>query len=164
MVSNISRLQKGFTLVELVVVIVILGIISAVAAPRFFDIQSYKERGFSDELISALRYAQKKAVASGCDIRVEVTSTGFSVYRHTASSSCGTLPPATTIIADPSGEPYIGQSPLALNPATVVFDALGRLRDSGYLLLSTPLLITDTQSPPGINIKIWPETGCVEGL
>lgn len=35
-----SMVQKGFTLIELIIVIVILGILSVVAAPRFIDIQS----------------------------------------------------------------------------------------------------------------------------
>lgn len=33
-------IQKGFTLIELIIVIVIFGILSVVAAPRFIDVQS----------------------------------------------------------------------------------------------------------------------------
>jgi MSHA pilin protein MshA len=36
---NVKTSQKGFTLIELVVVIVILGILAVTAAPRFIDVQ-----------------------------------------------------------------------------------------------------------------------------
>ena len=32
--------QRGFTLIELIIVIVILGILAVTAAPRFIDLQS----------------------------------------------------------------------------------------------------------------------------
>ncbi|MEE4303607.1 MAG: prepilin-type N-terminal cleavage/methylation domain-containing protein, partial [Wenzhouxiangella sp.] len=35
---NIQKTQGGFTLIELVIVIVILGILAAVAVPRFIDL------------------------------------------------------------------------------------------------------------------------------
>ena len=37
---NIRKSQGGFTLIELVIVIVILGILAAVAVPRFLDLQT----------------------------------------------------------------------------------------------------------------------------
>lgn len=147
--------QKGFTLVELIVVIVILGILSAVAAPRFFDQQAYQERAFKDELVSSLRFAQKRAVASGCDVRVEMTATGFALYRHANSSSCGALPPLTEKLTHPSGDTFENNdSPTPLIPVTVVFDALGRARNGAYA-------VTDFADLAGLAITLAGETGCV---
>ncbi len=39
MSRSMNKEQKGFTLIELVVVIVILGILAVTAAPKFIDLQ-----------------------------------------------------------------------------------------------------------------------------
>jgi MSHA pilin protein MshC len=62
--------QRGFTLTELVVIIVIIGILAVSAIPRFFDNDAFQQRGAADQVKASLRFAQKVAVAQHRDVSV----------------------------------------------------------------------------------------------
>ena len=66
---NVTANQQGFTLIELVVVIVILGILAVTAAPKFIDLTSDAKsstlEAVKGSLNSAADMAHAKALVSG---------------------------------------------------------------------------------------------------
>lgn len=77
--SSGLKQPNGFTLVELVVVILLIGIISFVAAPRFMQSDDIAERRAVDEMIVALRYAQQMAMSRGGGIQFRTTANSYTV-------------------------------------------------------------------------------------
>lgn len=73
----------GFTLIELVAVLVLLGIISISVFPRFSGRDGLAEYALRDELLAVLRFAQHRATFdhSGACYRVSITSGGFEPQR-----------------------------------------------------------------------------------
>ena len=113
-----SKAIYGFTLVELIVVILITGILSVSIAPRFFSVTTYEDRKATDELLSALRYSQQMAMNRGGGIELILTANNFTVQLSDG-----------TALRSPDGLiPYIKSFPnsITATPNTIRYNALGQ--------------------------------------
>ena len=132
MINQINS-QRAFTLIELVMVIVLLGILSATALPRFFDVSGYRQQAFFDDTLNAVRYAQKLAVAMGCKVQVSVSANAYTLNSPANRSQCPSSAAATfsSNVRNPGtgATTYTNnQSGVTLTStaATFYFDALGK--------------------------------------
>ena len=152
--------QHGFTLVELILVIVVLGILAAVAGPRFFDRQVFDQRLHYEESLAALRYAQKRAIAGGCPVRVQVSSAAYSVSFATACGEESALVAAGTRLLDPSGDRF--PAPLASADLDLTFNRLGCVAASASNYRECLDLLHAVTLPGGFSLEIHGATGFVE--
>jgi MSHA pilin protein MshC len=118
-----KRQKNGFTLVELVVILAVLGILAAFALPQFFNLDEYRERAAYDEVAGALRYAQKLAVGSGCAVRVVFAGNTYALQQGTGGCND---PAFATISGHPVNDGSVSNVTLTSTPATFVFDPMGR--------------------------------------
>ncbi len=166
-----SNSEAGFTLVELVMVMVVVAVLAVAVAPRFYDADVFKSRGFADQVQATLRYAQKVAIAQRRNVCVAVatsditltkagTSGGASVCDTNLVSPAGQppdCPSATYKICTPSTAITITLAPAA--PAIFSFNALGKPYDVLGATPSAQKSITISGAPNIIYVEA--ETGYV---
>lgn len=122
--------QAGFTLLELVLVMIIIGVLSATALPKFTATSDYQTKALFDDTLNTLRYAQKLSIASGCQVQVSLTSHGYALKLPVTESQCRAAAPVFSVAIQRPGSQTafaINEPNLFISPsATFTFDTLGR--------------------------------------
>ena len=147
-----SRASCGFTLIEQVMVISIVGILAVAAIPRLYNRVSFDANGFYDSVLAINRYAQKLAVAQHRNVTVNINA-GADTISACFNPGCAPIPnPATQgaySLTAPTGVT------LSATAASFTFDAAGRpVPDSAVTIGVTGDGVTR-------NVTIERETGYV---
>lgn len=155
--------SRGFTLTELVVVIVLIGILGVVIFPRFANKTDFDRAGYKDQLTSAMKFGRKIAVASRRYVCVTISGNRLSLaldplspdnltsinctvnLNLPGSSSSSTAAPDNVTLAnggtvsfrfDPSGQ-AVSSPGVTTNPSISVASSSGtqtiNVESSGYV-------------------------------
>jgi MSHA pilin protein MshC len=129
--GSFAASQWGFTLAEMIAVIVIVGILSVAVLPRFFDRNTFESRGFYDQALSGLRYAQKTAIAQHRFVCVTFSPGSITLtYDPVSPSATHGAAACNSNLTSPAGQtPYVITAPNGVTLsgyANFNFDALGR--------------------------------------
>jgi len=133
--------SRGYTLIELVLVIIIAGILATIAGPHFFDQSTFYQRGYADELAAALRIAQKAAVATDCPAQVSVSAGAYAVAQQAAAgNTCNPSDAAwSTPVVGPDGAKIADTAPSGVTTSPTgawVFSGSGVLSSAPATSLS----------------------------
>lgn len=169
--------NKGFTMIELIVVLILIGILSAVGYARFFDRGSFDGDSFAERARTVVRFGQQLAIAQNrpvfvqadgeriglcfagaapCAAASQVPAAGGAVSSG-AASACASANwycearPATVTLAPPA--------------ATLCFNALGQpgaYSGGGCLTPLSSYAITITAAGVSRSVAVASETGYVQ--
>jgi len=133
--------QRGFTLLELVAVVAILGILSVSILPASVNSNAFYARGFHDETLALLRYAQKSAIAQRRTVCVEFSDSQAISLRVASTAATATC---SNELQGPAGDSnpiatITAQSDVVYSapPDNFNFDGLGQPVDGSGTLAAT---------------------------
>lgn len=116
--------KSGFTLIELVIVIILLGILSATAIPRLIGNRGFEAQTYRDQLQQLLKTVQQQAMNCDATCRASRIANPYACNkviitadRFGIPTNCGTLLPATF------AAPQLGMSITEANGTAVRFSS-----------------------------------------
>lgn len=156
-IAEASAPRRGFTLIELIVVITLMAVISATAIASMSNLANSRQRATARQLARDLNYARERAIATGVRSWVSF-NTGAGSYRIRAENTASPGLASALNITDPAtGGAFVvmlnsaASSGVTLTSVSVPgggsdigFDWMGRPQDSSGVQLTSNATITLT--------------------
>ena len=154
---NRLKSNKGFTLIEVVAVLIILGILAAVAISRGIDTRDVSLQAEVDTLKAHLRYAQYLALNDISPVKwgIQITGQTYTLVRN--SNGDGATFDNHSLPGESSATHSI--APFTATTINVLFDEWGTPYNAASKLAANQ---TINLSPGSQSFIITPETGYIQ--
>lgn len=117
---------RGFSMIELVIVLVIIGVTAAIAVPRYANsIQRTKVDGAARRMAADIERLRDRARAQGREQRLYVATAGYVLVM--TDDAGNTVKQQVDLSIDPYG---VGVKPAVLTDRGLTFDSLGRASEA----------------------------------
>ncbi|WP_019613164.1 prepilin-type N-terminal cleavage/methylation domain-containing protein [Psychromonas ossibalaenae] len=156
--------EQGFTLIELVIVIIVLGVLAVVAVPKFVSKSGFEDYTVQDQLIARLRLVQLQgmnadptagAVDNACYWLVVKEKCFYHLHTYRNNESCSLPSSGTDVCASDEYNQYnvVRYPNNMLSSANYRFDLQGRLIINNNLITTPFEIKLDGDNGLSVNIE-----------
>lgn len=154
------RRARGFSLFELVAVLLLVGVLAVVAVPQFMATTSLTLPSVKAQLAASIRHAQGLAMSRGQRYRINFTAGSYQI------TDMGGTPIVQPVTASTAPIAVAPASLSGFNPPLtgnyLAFDTRGTPYVSATAPLAATATITITAGTDSATVAIAPETGHVQ--
>lgn len=119
------RKIQGFTLVELVIVIILMGILAVAAVPKLLNQDDFEPQTYRAQLIQLLKTVQQQAMSCDADCRSSRNNNLNACNKVVITTSRYGLPSTCTgtVLPDSYSIPHLGMSKMESENTNIAFSA-----------------------------------------
>jgi len=139
--------NRGFTLVELVVIITLIGILAVAVLPKF-NLDSFTDDKEATLFLTHIRYAQHKSMVTGGGWGISFAANNYSLFDETGAAQ-----------SFPDGASTISVTAISSTRSPLYFDSLGTPDDDSTSTNSNSVTTQTVITIGGQTITVEPHTG-----
>lgn len=155
LLSNARNKDRGFTLIETLIILVIIGVLSAIAAPSFLSL--FKRNKVNDALVQvqgALQEAQRQAIRNNKSCTVTIDTTNKKVTAPCLVTGDRILDSSISMATSETSIQFSIKGTITLADAGTVVVSSADTSKKSCLVISSPLGIMRTGEYSGSTASV----------